>query len=168
MRTFTDGHVYIFTFKDPTRLLSPIAHDLRLRCRRFEITLDEGRVRGWFDPESIEVDGPVREGRVDVGAFGKLERSKILSGMRKDVLRTRRHREVRFVGTHADGRVKGGLTLVGRTADIDFAVRAEGARMAGRVELKPSHWGIKPYKALLGTLVLEDRVVIEFDLGGRT
>lgn len=167
MRTFTDGHVYIFTFKDPTRLLSPIAHDLRLSCPRFEVTLEDGRIRGWFEPDAIEVDGPVRDGRVDPGGFGKLERSKILSAMRKDVLRTRSHREVRFVGTLGDGRAKGGLTLVGRTVDIEFDVKLDGDRVSGRVEISPSRWGIKPYKALLGALVLEDRVAIEFDLTAR-
>lgn len=168
MRTYSDGHVYIFTFKDPSRLLSPIAHDLRLSCNRFEASLDGDRVRAWFSPDEIEVDGPVRDGRVDRGGFGKLERSKILSAMRKDVLQTRKHREVRFVGALRDERVEGKLTLCGRTVDLAFDVTVDEARVSGRVELQPSRWGIKPYKALLGALVLEDRVVIEFDLKARS
>jgi len=164
MKTFTDGPVHIFTFKDPTRLLSPIAHDLRLRCPKFEVTLDDGRVRAWFSPESIEVDGPVRNGRVDGSTFGRLERGKIISSMRKDVLRIKNHPEIRFVGTRAGDRVQGGLTLVGRTVDIEFDVKSAEGRITGRVELQPSAWGIKPYRALLGALVIADRVVIEFDL----
>lgn len=167
MRTLTDGTVHIFTYKDPSKLLSPIAHDLRLRCPRFEVTLDGHRIRAWFAPDSIEVDGPVRDGRVDAGAFGRLERGKIISAMRKDVLRTRQHPEIRFEGTlHAD-RVEGRLTLAGRTLDLGFDLEMREGRFVGRLELKPSRWGIKPYKALLGALVVEDRVEIHFDLAGR-
>lgn len=173
MRTLTSGTVHVFTFKDPSRLLSPIAHDLRLSCPQFEVTLDDdGRVRGWFRPDAIAVDGPVKGGRVDAGAFGALESGKIRSAVQKDVLRTKQHPEIVFAGTlepgdagpEAGGVVKGGLTMVGRTVDVAVPVRFAEGRARGRVELTPSRWGIKPYKALLGALVVADRVVVEFDL----
>lgn len=168
MHTLTDGFVHIFTFKDRSRLLSPIAHDLRLDCARFEVTLDDGRVRGRFPVDGIEVAGPVHDGVVDQKGFGKLEKGKVLSGMRKDVLRSKRHPEVIFAG-HIDGdRVRGGLTLVGRTVDIELPVEIADGRVRGRVELTPSRWGIKPYKALLGALVVADRVEVAFDLAWPT
>lgn len=164
MRTLTDGEVFIYTFKDPSRLLSSVAHDLRLSCPRFEVTLDDGRVRGRFRPDSIVVDGPIRDGRLDPSGLGKLERGKILASLSKDVLRTKRHPEIIFTGVLDDAVAKGGLTLVGRTVDISMPVEIADGRARGRVELRPSRWGIKPFRALLGALVLEDRVVIEFDL----
>jgi hypothetical protein len=33
-----------------------------------------------------------------------------------------------------------------------------GERLTGELEIVPSHWGIKPYRALGGTLKVQDRI----------
>lgn len=166
MQTLTDGTVHVYTFKDDSRLLSPLAHDLRLSCAGFTVTLDGDRVRARFTPDRLTVDGPVKHGRVDRDAFGRLERGKIEGALQKDVLATRKHPEITFTGElhRADGRLAGALTMLGRAVDVSIPVELGGGRARGRVELVPSRWGVKPYSALMGTLKVQDRVVVEFDL----
>lgn len=164
MKKTTRGTIHIFTYKGRSAL-SPLAHDLRLTCTRFEATLaDDGQVKAWFDIGSIQVDGPMSGGRVDTGRFGRLEKGKILSGMSKDVLRSKRHPRVSFGGALADGTLKGSLELAGRREDIELPVTVADGRVRGRVTLTPSRWGIKPYKAMLGALTLQDRVEVDFDV----
>jgi hypothetical protein len=95
-------------------------------------------------------------------------RREVLKNAHDEVLQVRRHPEIVFRGKAeptADGwRVDGELTLVGRTDRVSVPARRADGRLTGRVDLTPSRWGIKPYKAMLGTLRLQDRVTIEFDL----
>jgi hypothetical protein len=58
--------------------------------------------------------------------------------------------------------VQGDLTLVGQTCPIafDLLVGAED-KLSGRVVLKQSDWGIKPYSALFGALQVADDVVVD-------
>lgn len=164
MPSITHGTIHVFTYKDDSRLLSPIAHDLRLRCARFRVDLDGDRVTGAFEAESIEVDGPMKGGAVDPGGFGRIERGKIKSAIRKDVLHTRKHPTVRLDGTLDGDRLTGRLTLAGQTREISLSVTFADGRATGRVELQPSRWGVKPYKALMGALRVQDRVTVAFDL----
>ena len=48
----------MFTFREG--LLSPIAHDLRLRLERFEIAHDDETVEGRFWPDSLVVEGAIQ------------------------------------------------------------------------------------------------------------
>lgn len=163
------GQLHVYTFKDDGRLLSPVAHDLRLRVTRFSATLDGAQVRVRVPADALEVEGPVKQGELDAQAFGKLERAQIKRAIAKDVLAIKRHAEVIFAGTlhrrtDGDDRLTGGLTLVGRTVDVVIPVRFEDGRARGRAEITPSRWGIKPYSALMGTLKVQDRVAVAFDL----
>ena len=57
------GEVHLFTYKDG--VLSRIAHDLRLSVRRFRVVVDGTTVRGEFFPETIQVDGVMRDGTLE-------------------------------------------------------------------------------------------------------
>jgi len=164
MTTRDDGTIYVFTFKEG--LLSKVAHDLRLTVRRFEVHLDGDAIDARFWPESFEVDGAMRRGRLEPGALSEKDRRDILGNMTAKVLDTRRHGEIRFRGAARDGaaRVEGQLELAGRTAPVSVPVTVAGGRVRGEVELRPTRWGIKPFKALLGAIKLKDRVVVRFDL----
>ncbi len=156
------GTIRVFTFKDRRKLLSTVAHDLQLTLERFEVVQDGDHwtVRCFLD--SLVVDGAATDG--GVGPMRDKDRRDILENLRKKVLHTRRHPEARFEGVFASGRISGRLTLVGRDAEIDFAATEADGRLRGRVELRPTRWGIKPFKALMGAIALEDRVIIEIDV----
>ena len=54
--------------------------------------------------------------------------------------------------------------MTGRAAAVSFALEERSGRLKGRVALTPTQWGIKPFKALLGAIKVQDRVIVEFDL----
>lgn len=158
----TDGTIQVFTFKEG--LLSKVAHDLRLTLTRFEITRDGDAVRGRFWPETLEVDGAMRGGRLDPGGLKPKDKRDIHQNMTRKVLQTSRHPVVELDATRDGARLQGQLTLNGRTQPITCAVSEAGGRLTGRVTLVPSRWGVQPFKALMGAIKLQDRVEISFDL----
>ncbi|MCA9693050.1 MAG: YceI family protein [Nannocystaceae bacterium] len=155
----------VFTFKDG--LLARLAHDLQLTLGRFRIARDGDAVTGTFWPETLMVDGAVKRGAIDHGALSESDRAKILESMRADVLHTRAHPEISFQGQLAvDGatcKVRGALTLVGQTKPVEARLALAGGRIRGEIELVPSRWGIRPFKALAGAIKMQDRVLVTID-----
>ncbi len=158
------GQVHIFTFKDG--VLARLAHDLRIRLERFDITLDGDAVRGEFDLKSLLVDGPVQDGVVKADEYDASKKAEVQKAMHEDVLHSDQHPTARFAGKAVpDGegfKVSGDLTLKGATQPLAFAVRKEGGTYRGQIEFEPSRWGIEQYKALLGAIKLKDIVRVEF------
>lgn len=166
MRQTAEGRVHVFTFKDG--LLARAAHDLRLRVERFLVSVDEQRVTASFDADSLRVDGTMREGALDRQELSDKDKEQIERTTRDEILQASRHPKVVFEGTEQkEGdrhRVAGQLSLRGKKLPIELLVREEQGRLKGAVELEPSRWGIRPYKALLGAIKLQDRVRLELDL----
>ncbi len=160
--TSTAGTVRVFTFKDG--LLSKVAHDLQLTLTRFEVTRDGDALTGRFWPATLTVDGSVKGGRVDPGGLRDKDKRDILNNINTKVLHTDRHPVAQFEGQRDGARVRGTLTLNGRSQPVDFAVREADGRVTGTVSLVPSRWGIAPFKALMGAIKLQDRVEVRLDL----
>jgi polyisoprenoid-binding protein YceI len=165
----TTASCRILTFKEG--LLSAVAHDLELAVRRFEGELDPGArtVEATFDATSIEVVGAVQDGRVATGVLGSFERGQITKNMAKDVLKSARYPTVRFVSVSVEERgdafrVRGELTLVGRTRPLVFDTRREGDQIVARVRLHQPEFGITPYSALLGAIKLKPDLEVELRL----
>jgi hypothetical protein len=162
----TSGRIEVFTFKEG--LLSPIAHDLRLRLDGFEISHDETAVEGRFWPDSLVVEGAIEHGRLNENVLSAAQRNEIRDNIRRRILRTDVHPEARFrakVVAHGETYdLDGVLELVGSTQPVALSVRASDRRLQGELELRPSQWGIKPFRALLGAIRLADRVRVHFDL----
>jgi hypothetical protein len=82
-------------------------------------------------------------------------------------MRVSDHPEVRFRGTtttkQAPFVIEGTLEMFGNVRPLRILLNTRNKRLLGEVELAPSQWGIKPYKALGGALKLQDRVVISVD-----
>ena len=155
------GEVELFTFK--RGVLSRVAHDLRLSVGEFELTERDGVVEGRFVVDSIGVDGVMKRGRLDRRGLSAGDKEKIRGNIQREVLRSRAHPEVRLVGRR-EGAFRGELTMRGVTREVgcDLEQRANG--IFGSLELTPSRWGIEPFKALMGAIQLEDRVVVRFAL----
>jgi polyisoprenoid-binding protein YceI len=81
----------------------------------------------------------------------------------REVLRAREAPEVTFVSTEVarekDGfRVRGDLTIAGRTRSIAFVTRADDGKEVAEISLHQPDFGITPYKAMLGTLRVQPDV----------
>lgn len=162
----TEGEIHLFTYKEG--MLSPMAHDLRLSVGRFRVRLDDAQFEATFVPESITVDGVMRGDRLHVDVLSDKDKAKIRTVMQAEVLRTSQYARVVFRGALEEKGVlmaaKGELELAGRKRPLEITVRRTAEGVKGEVELKPSTWGIRPYKALGGALKLQDRVVVRFAL----
>ena len=162
MTTYNRGYFWVYTFKEG--ILSSIAHDLRLSLERFEVKQEGNQVQGTFWPESLKVDGAMRNEQLQEKALNFLERKQIQRTIRKEVLQTKRFPTARFLGIISPEGLKGELTMMGQQRSVKIAVEERGHTVCGSVQLEPSRWGIAPYSAFLGTLKLQDRIRIEFRL----
>jgi len=171
MTTVTTGSFKVYTYK--AGLLSRLAHDLRLTLTRFEITFGDeaeglpdaeaAQVRGRFWPASLVVDGAVKKGSVDRSTPSASDKKKIYGNIKDKILHTDQFPEITFEGKIDRGQVRGQLTMHGRTQPVVVQL-LRGETYRGSVELRPTRWGIPPFKAVGGAIKLQDRVRIEFDL----
>ena len=166
MTRITTGTIHLFTYKEG--MLSAMAHDLRLTVNKFRIQVDGERFDATFFPESIGVDGAVRDGQIDARALDEKDKAKIRATMQAEVLKTSQFGRVTYSGTLSHEGVvavaRGQLELAGKKAPLDVHIRRTSAGLRGEVEIVPTRWGIKPYKALGGALKLQDRVRVTFEL----
>ena len=166
MRKIDTGRVRILTFKEG--VLSRVAHDLELEVERFEVTDDGGKLAATFFVDSIHVVGAIRDGAIDEGALSAKDKREIESNLRKDVLHAARHPEVRFAGALDESgdtlSIDGELEMAGQKRPQRVTARNVDGTVRGEVTLTPSSWGIRPFKALLGAIRLQDRVVLRFEL----
>ncbi|MFO0635069.1 MAG: YceI family protein [Nannocystaceae bacterium] len=161
------NRVAIFTYKEG--LLSRFAHDLRLRCERFELTLGGTALRGRFELGSLRVEGAMQSGRIALGVLSQSDLGKIERTIADEVLETGRFREAELEATvtdpHGSAAIEGRLNLHGRTLPLPRTlVRREQGLLVAELELVPSRWGIAPYRALGGALKLQDRVTVRVEL----
>ncbi|HKU38246.1 MAG TPA: YceI family protein [Polyangiales bacterium] len=159
--------VHVFTFKDG--LLARLAHDLRLTVGRFELTLQHGALRGWFDPKSLRVDGVAHGERVDAGALSAADKQKIEHTITSpELLDVAHYPRIELEGKlgQLDGHFELDATLrvrgVQRALRVPLRLDARGATAS--IELTPSHYGVAPYKALAGAIRLQDRVLIRVQI----
>ena len=157
-----DAAIYIYTFKEG--LLSKLAHDLRLSVTRFEISARGTEVSAHFAPGSLQIDGVMKDGKLLRQQPGESDRRKIRDNILQDVLRTAEYGHVRFEG-RANSReppftLVGDLTMCGATRPLQLLLTVRGTHLVGELELAPSQWGIKPFRALGGTLKVQDRIRI--------
>ncbi|HMJ14459.1 MAG TPA: YceI family protein [Polyangiaceae bacterium] len=166
MPMISEGLVQVFTFK--TGVLSRVAHDLRFTLGRFEIQVEGEQVRARFWPDSLRVDGAMHKDTLDPSDLGDSDKAEIQLTLRTKILRTLSHSEVRLEAAATPNalgyELDGTLEIVGRKQPIRFPVASEEGRLRGEVELQPLRWGIAPYKALLGAIKLQDRVLVRFDI----
>jgi len=154
----------VYTFKEG--ILSKIAHDLKIRVGRFEVDVADDAVSAVFHADSLEVVCVRKDGADASGTLNRIERGTIEGNIRKDVLRTKKHPEIRFQSTkvtkHDDhAEVEGELTLHGVTRKLATKVVREGDHWLARVRLHQPDYKIKPYSAMLGTLKIKPEIEVE-------
>ena len=166
MHVIETGKIRVFTFKEG--FLSAVAHDLCLELRRFRVQIDGARLLATFWPSTLVVVGVMQEGRCDEGELGEQQKREIVENIRSKVLKVDDYPEASLEA--ALSARQGGVTLTGqlslvglRQAIVVDARIAEGS-VCGQVELEPSRWSIAPFRALLGAIRLQDRVLVRFEL----
>jgi hypothetical protein len=162
----TSAECFVFTFKEG--LLSPVAHDLRLRITRFSIEVDAafGAVVASFDTNSLVVDCPMEDGAENPNALSASDKQKIAGQIRDDVLHGSKHPEAVFRSSSVTARSDGGYDLEGELTlhGVTKSLRAHTRVVAGRQQLELSlhqpDFGITPYRAMLGTLKIQADVTV--------
>ncbi len=164
-----DAECLVFTYKEG--LLSPIAHDLKIRVTRFglDVDRDAGTVRGELDMGSLRVVAAMKDGREAPSALSDRDKREIESNIRKSVLHPDRHPTARFEATRLERTgeawtVEGDLTLHGVTRRISTRVRPEGDALVAEVVLHQPDFGVKPYRAALGTLKVQPDVRVRISV----
>jgi hypothetical protein len=170
----TSAECLVFTYREG--LLSAIAHDLQIRVTRFVIEADEvGRaVDARFAADSLRVVCALRDGHETALRPGDAEQ--IEQSIRRDVLDSDRHPEIRFRSSRAEEQargylVAGTLEICGKQRPLEASIDREGDRWVSEVRLHQPDFGIKPYSAMLGALRVKAdvlvRVTVNASTGGR-
>ena len=153
---------FVFTFKEG--LFARLAHDLRLTVQSFEITVQSGAVRAWFDASSLSVDGVAHGERVDPDGLSPEDKRKILDTIARDVLQSATHPRIeldgKLVQTGQQTIMDGKLRLHGVERPVRIPVDASAQQLSAEFAFSPASFGIRPYKALGGVIRLQDRVVV--------
>ena len=155
----------VFTYKDG--LLARLAHDLKLQVERFSIEVDDStqQIKATFDPSSIQVVCAMVDGRDDPSTLSRGDKKKIHDNVTKDVLRIRKHPEIRFDSSNVVARgegfaIEGTLQMHGKSRNVQASIRADGDRWRTEIRLHQPDFGIKPYTAALGALKVKPDVLV--------
>ncbi|MHC4453447.1 MAG: YceI family protein, partial [Planctomycetota bacterium] len=61
-------------------------------------------------------------------------------------------------------KINGDVSLHGVTKSIDFDIDTDGNNLKGMISLLQKDYGIKPFKAMMGTLKIKNEINVGFDL----
>ncbi|HJW85039.1 MAG TPA: YceI family protein [Candidatus Brocadiaceae bacterium] len=173
--TANSSKLFIYTYKEG--FLSAVAHDLLIDVTHFTVNLnippagsDAASVQAEIQANSLKVICAMKDGLRRNDALKEKDKADIEEATYKDVLHPAKHSTISFRSASIQGNndvyhVKGDLTLHGVTHPIEFdAKTTDGKDLKGKVTLSQKDYGIKPYKALFGTLKVKNEVEIVFEL----
>jgi polyisoprenoid-binding protein YceI len=144
-------------------------HDLLIEVESWQATLDreaQPALTLTADSRSLRV----LEGTGGVKSLTEKDKGEIKKTIDKEVLKGGpiefRSSEV-TEGAGGDLRVRGELSLNGKSAPVEFELAtADERRVTGSATVTQSAHGIKPYSALFGALKVADEVRIEIETRG--
>lgn len=168
------GKLVVYTFKEG--FLSAVAHDLLIEVTDFLVNLNipatgSANVEAEIKANSLKVLCAMKDEQRQPDTLKEKDKTDIEEAILKDVLHPQKYPTINFRSTSITQekedcyRVKGELTLHGTTRPIEFhGYTTTGKDVKGRFTISQKDYGIKPYKALLGTLKVKNEVDIAFDL----
>lgn len=171
--TANSGKLSVYTFKEG--FLSAVAHDLLIEVTGFSVKLHipAGDIRfasveAEIQANSLKVICAMKDGLQRHDLLKEKDKSDIEEATFKDVLHSDRHPVINFRSTNIQERdgayhVEGELALHGVTRPAAFSVKTTGKDLKGKFILSQKDYGIKPYKALLGTLKVKNEIEMTFD-----
>ncbi len=168
------GNVSVYTFKQG--LLSKLAHDLLIDVEDFKVNVDvpesgfaSGSLGLEIQANSLKVGCAMKEGERQPDTLKEKDIADIEADMAKKVLHPDKYPTVNFSSKAIQVKeggyhVNGELSLHGVTKSVDFDVDTSGGGLKGRFTLLQKDYGIKPFKAMMGTLKIKNEIDIGFDL----
>lgn len=173
--TAGSGKLSVYTYKEG--FLSAVAHDLLIEVTNFRVELhvpaaamNLATVKAEIQANSLKVLCAMKDGLNRHDLLKEKDKSDIEEATFKDVLHPDKYPVIQFCSTNIQEKegtyqVKGELTLHGTTRPVEIHARTTtGKDLKGKFVLSQKDFGIKPYKALLGTLKVKNEVEITFDL----
>lgn len=156
--------ISLFTSKEG--LFSRAAHDLQLHVERvsaFLVNSKELTIEA--DPSSIVVEGAMRNGLLQPDQLSLGNRREIEQNIQERVLQTSRYPRLQFEGLLQDSagsvNISGELEICGVRRRLEITATQSGGELVAEFEVRPSDFGIQPFRALMGAIRLQDRVVIK-------
>jgi len=171
--TNDSGKINVYTYKEG--MLSAVAHDLLLEVTGFEVNMNvpsEGisnaTVRAEIKSDSLKVICAMKDGQQQPTTLKEKDISEIEEAMNKDVLHPKKFPVITFESNDIKEKnglyhITGTLNLHGVTKTIEFDSEVTDKNIKGTVSLLQKDFGIKPYKALLGTLKVKNEVSVGFE-----
>ena len=168
------GKIFVYTFKEG--LLSKLAHDLLINVTDFMVHLEvpetgfsAGSLGLELHTNSLKVVYALKDGKPNPEALKEKDIEDIEKDMAGKVLETGKYPTVSFSSKTIQNKeggyhIKGELNLHGVTKTIDFDMDTSGDNLEGKTTLLQKDYGIKPYKAMMGTLKIKNEITIAFDL----
>ena len=168
------GKVSVYTFK--AGLLSKIAHDLLIDVKDYKVNVDvpeDGFASGSLGLEiqanSLKVVCSMKDEERQPDTLKEKDIADIEADMAKKVLHPDKYPTVSFSSKaiqikEGGYHINGELSLHGVTKSVDFDIDTSGGGLKGRFTIIQTDYGIKPFKAMMGTLKIKDEIDIGFDL----
>jgi polyisoprenoid-binding protein YceI len=168
------GKMSVYTYKEG--LLSKLAHDLLIDVKNFNVNLNvpeagltSGSLEVELQADSVKVDCAMKNGERQPDTLKEKDIADIEKDMAKKVLHPDKYPTVNFCSKEikekeAGYHVNGELSLHGVTKTIDFDINTNGDNLKGRFSILQKDYGIKPFKAMLGTLRIKNEISFAFDL----
>jgi len=109
----------------------------------------------------------MRDGNDLPRALNAADKEKIAAQIVSEVLHTERHPVVRFLSTEVSKRRDGGrditgtLTLCGKSRKLTCTTRVRDGRQVAVIDIHQPDFGIKPFRAMMGTLKVQPRVRVQ-------
>lgn len=160
----------IFTYKEG--LLSPFAHDLRIKVTSFVIEVGgkDHLIRAFFDAGSLRVDCAMENGREMPDLLSPKDRKEINESIVKEVLDAETYPDISLSSSSVireDSKylVSGKLSMHNRDRDISFFVqKTDSACYTSDVKLHLPDFGIKPFSTLLGAVRIKPDILIHIEI----
>jgi polyisoprenoid-binding protein YceI len=167
------GDLNVYTFKEG--LLSKLAHDLLIDVTDFKVNLEvpeagfaSGSLELEIQANSLKVICALKDGeRTDAlkeKDITDIERDMGVKVLHPDKYPTANFRSKAIQEKEGGYHINGDLSLHGVTKSIDFGIDTNGGNLKGMITLLQKDYGIKPFKAMMGTLKIKNAINIGFDL----
>jgi polyisoprenoid-binding protein YceI len=166
----SDGTVQVRTGRQG--MASKVGHDLTLEASNWNATVtvdpdpSKSEVKATVEPRSLEVVAGTG------GAKPLSEKDK--KDIKKNIAGLLGNNSITFQSTSVQARSDSAATVVGnlsiagqsRQVTLDLAMQPESGavRITGRVPVRQTDFGVKPFTAMMGALKVKDEVDVGFDV----